>query len=233
MLLDLLKGGRFDAETVIDVVLYVIIILLSLSVHELSHGYAAYRCGDPTANNLGRLTLNPLAHLDPIGTVMMLVFGFGYAKPVPINPRYFKHYKRDLCLVSFAGPLSNLLLAFFGTVVYFLSFIFLPSTAKASIPGGVWFYFCQSFIMANTSLCVFNLLPVPPLDGSRIVSVLLPGKIAYYYLKYERYIMLVMFVLLYQGAFRGILRFLSSGLLSGLFAVCNFIFSPLITLMFG
>lgn len=233
MLLDLLKGGRFTAETVINLLLYVIIILISLSVHELSHGYAAYRCGDPTARNLGRLTLNPLAHLDPIGTVMMLVFGFGYAKPVPINPRYFHHYKRDLCIVSLAGPLSNLLLALIGTIVYDLSFLLLPISAKLSIPGGVWLYFCMSFVIANTSLCVFNLLPIPPLDGSRIVSVALPAKLSYYYLKYERYIMLLTFVLLYQGALRGVLSFLSNGILNGLFTAVGWLFSPLAKLMLG
>ena len=124
MLLDLIKNGDFSAQTIISLLLYIVIILISLSVHELSHGYAAYLCGDATARNLGRLTLNPLAHLDPIGTLMMLVFGFGYAKPVPINPRNFNHYKRDLCIVSLAGPASNLLLAFFGTLAFYLTGIF-------------------------------------------------------------------------------------------------------------
>lgn len=233
MLLNMIKSGDFSAQTIISLLLYIIIILISLSVHELSHGYAAYLCGDSTARDLGRLTLNPLAHLDPIGTVMMLAFGFGYAKPVPINPRRFKHYKRDLCIVSLAGPFSNLLLAFFGTIVYYLFLIFLPYSAKMSIPGGVWLSFCSSFIMANTSLCVFNLLPIPPLDGSRILSAALPGKIAYYYLKYERYIMIAMFVLLAQGALDNLLTFLSRGLLNGILAVVDFIFTPLITWIFG
>ena len=233
MLLNMIKSGDFSTQTIISLLLYIIIILISLSVHELSHGYAAYLCGDSTARDHGRLTLNPLAHLDPIGTVMMLVFGFGYAKPVPINPRRFKHYKRDLCIVSLAGPFSNLLLAFFGTLVYYLFLIFLPISAKVSIPGEVWLSFCFSFIMANTSLCVFNLLPIPPLDGSRILSAALPGKIAYYYLKYERYIMLAMFVLLYQGALDNILTFLSSGLLNGISTVVGFVFTPFIKLIYG
>lgn len=233
MLLDLIKSGDFSAQTIISLLLYIVIILISLSVHELSHGYAAYLCGDATARNLGRLTLNPLAHLDPIGTLMMLVFGFGYAKPVPINPRNFNHYKRDLCIVSLAGPASNLLLAFFGTLVFYLTGIFLPYEVKVSIGGSVWFSFCISFITANTSLCVFNLLPIPPLDGSRILSAALPGKIAYYYLKYERYIMIAMFVLLYQGALDSVLTFLSGGLLDGIFTVVDFIFSPLVKLIYG
>lgn len=227
MLLDIIKGGKLDAETIIGLLLYLVIILISLSVHELSHGYAAYRCGDATARNLGRLTLNPLAHLDPLGTVMMLVFGFGYAKPVPINPRNFNHYKRDLCIVSLAGPLSNLLLAFLGALLYYLSLLLLPIEALISVPGNVWCSFCSSFMFANTSLAVFNLLPIPPLDGSRILSAALPGKLAYYYLKYEQYIMIAMFVLLWQGAFDNLLSYLSSGLARLVLTAVSFIVEPL------
>lgn len=240
MLLDILRNG-ITAKGLIELGLYLVVILISLSVHELFHGYAAYRCGDATARNLGRLTLNPLAHIDPIGGIMMLVFGFGYAKPVPINPRNFNHYKRDLCIVSLAGPFSNLILAFFGAIVYVLSMSianiqFINTTNGLMIwvtqdfcnsPLEFWLFFCASFVLANVSLFVFNLLPVPPLDGSRIVSAALPGKIAYYYLKYEQIIMLVMFVLLYQGVFTGILTFLSGHLHYGLINVVKFILTPI------
>ncbi len=231
MLLDIIKNGSFDAETIIGLLLYLVIILISLSVHELSHGYAAYRCGDATARNLGRLTLNPLAHLDPLGTVMMLLFGFGYAKPVPINPRNFNHYKRDLCIVSFAGPLSNLALSFIGALLYWLSLMLLPLEAIVSIPGSVWCSFCSSFMVANASLAVFNLLPIPPLDGSRILSAALPGKIAYYYLKYEQYIMIAMFVLLWQGAFDNLLSFLSNRLTYGILTAVGYLLKPLAALI--
>ncbi len=231
MLLDIIRNGRLDAQTIIELLLYLVIILISLSVHELSHGYVAYRCGDATARNLGRLTLNPLAHLDPLGTVMMLVFGFGYAKPVPINPRNFNHYKRDLCFVSLAGPFSNFVLAFIGAFLYYLSLILLPFEALMSIPGGIWCSFCSTFMFANCSLAVFNLLPIPPLDGSRILSAALPGKIAYYYLKYEQYIMLILFVLLWQGAFDNVLSFLSNHLARFVLTVVSFVLKPLVGLI--
>ena len=226
MLFDILKGG-ITPQNLIFLALYVVIILFSLSFHEVSHGYVAYRCGDSTARNLGRLTLNPLAHLDPIGTVMMLLFGFGYAKPVPINPRNFNHYKRDLAFVSLAGPLSNLLLAFVGTLIFYLSLMLMPDGTFALI----WCMFWQYFTLANAGLCVFNLLPIPPLDGSRIVSVLLPGRISYYYLKYERYIMIVMFLLLYRGVFSDLLSFLRNGLMTGVTAVVEFILTPLANIL--
>ena len=226
MLLDILKGG-ITPQNLIFLALYVVIILFSLSFHEVSHGYVAYRCGDSTARNLGRLTLNPLAHLDPIGTVMMLLFGFGYAKPVPINPRNFNHYKRDLAFVSLAGPASNLLLAFVGTLIFYLSLMLMPDGTFALI----WCMFWQYFTLANAGLCVFNLLPIPPLDGSRIVSVLLPGRISYYYLKYERYIMIVMFLLLYRGVFSDLLSFLRNGLMTGVTAVVEFILTPLANIL--
>lgn len=244
MLLDIIRNG-ITPEGFIELGLYLIVILISLSVHELFHGYAAYRCGDATARNLGRLTLNPLAHIDPVGGLMMLIFGFGYAKPVPINPRNFNHYKRDLCIVSLAGPFSNLLLAFLGSIVYLLSIIIsgLPyiNTANgimlwvtadfANSPLDFWLFFCGSFAATNVSLFVFNLLPIPPLDGSRIVSAALPGKIAYYYLKYEQIIMLVMFVLLYQGVFRGLLSFLSGHIQYGLIWLVEKMLSPITALL--
>ncbi|MCR5353370.1 MAG: site-2 protease family protein [Clostridiales bacterium] len=178
MLFNAFRNG-FTAEAFIQIGLYIVIIMFSLSFHELSHGYVAYRCGDATARNLGRLTLNPLSHLNPIGTVMMLVFGFGYATPVPVNPRNFNHYKRDLVFVSLAGPLSNVILAFIGTLVFCISSFFVPNNN----PGNYYMIFLSFFISANAGLAVFNILPIPPLDGSRILSVFLPKKKAYYYLK--------------------------------------------------
>ncbi len=227
MLLDILREG-ITYRGLIELGLYIVIILISLSVHELAHGYVAYRCGDATARNFGRLTLNPLAHLDPVGTIMMLVFGFGFARPVPVNPRNFNHYKRDTCFVSLAGPGSNLLLALLGAVIYAVSYVILIiSDVPYSEMVDVWSFFCINFIYANVSLCVFNLLPIPPLDGSRIVSTILPGKWAFYYLKYERYIMLVVFLLLWQGAFDGILSFLAGHLYDG---VMGIVFSPVLNL---
>lgn len=210
MLLNLINDG-FSTNAIISFLLFLPTLLISLTVHEYSHGYVAYRCGDNTAMWNGRLTLNPLKHLDPIGTIMMLFFGFGYAKPVPINPRNFKNYRRDLCLVALAGPVSNLLLALLGMIVLYVSLLFMPNNFISITSSSLRYYvttsnfsllytnFILTFIISNITLAVFNLLPIPPLDGSRIISSLLSGELAYYYNKYENIIMLVVFVLLAKG----------------------------------
>ena len=218
MLLNLFRSG-FSRESVISLLLFIPTLLISLTVHEYCHGYAAYKCGDNTAEWNGRLTLNPLKHLDPIGTIMMLVFGFGYAKPVPINPRNFKHYKLGLCIVSIAGPLSNALLALLGALVFAITVQINPGMMYTDTITNfdiAWINFVATFVIANASLAVFNLLPIPPLDGSRIVTALLPAKLAYYYNKYEGYIMIAVFALLYFNILDNVIYFLRNGLLVGI-----------------
>ena len=222
MLLELFKSG-FSREAIISLILFIPTILISLTVHEYCHGYAAYKCGDNTAEWNGRLTLNPIKHLDPIGTIMMLIFGFGYAKPVPVNPRNFRNFKVGLFVVSLAGPLSNMLLALIGLLLQYgvLQIIFLQSpdviiSAVNSNLFTMWQIFISTFVVANASLAVFNLLPIPPLDGSRIISSFLPAKLAYYYNKYENYIMLIVLALLYLNILDGAIYFLRNGLLNGL-----------------
>ncbi|MDD4772121.1 MAG: site-2 protease family protein [Eubacteriales bacterium] len=175
-------------------------ILLSLTVHETAHGWVASKLGDPTAKNQGRLSLNPLKHLDPVGTIMMLLFGFGWAKPVPIDVRYFKDKRRGMALTALAGPVSNLLLAFIGIFIYMIA---AKNLLAPLLSGNTFVYvillFLQVFYSLNLYLAVFNLMPIPPLDGSRVLFVLLPERYYFGIMKYERYIMLIMMLLLFTG----------------------------------
>ena len=182
-------------------ILRIPIVLLSLSVHEVAHGYAAYKFGDPTARNLGRLSLNPLKHIDPIGALCMLLFGFGWAKPVPINTRYFKKPKSGMALSALAGPMSNLIMAFVAFVTRIYIFRFGAAEILTNPNGIVYmlFLFFTEFFYLNISLAVFNLLPIPPLDGSRILFYLLPDKIYFGVMKYEQYITIAMFAFLWLG----------------------------------
>ena len=188
------------------------IVFLSLSVHETAHGYVAYKLGDPTARNLGRLTLNPIKHLDLFGTLCMVLFGFGWAKPVPRNTRYFNMPKRDMALTGMAGPVSNLLLAVgFALVLKLVIYIFnfVPETAfTADLLYWTW-VFLSLGVQLNVTLMVFNLLPIPPLDGSRLLFAFLPTKAYFKMMQYERYIYIVFLVLLAIGVLDAPISFLS------------------------
>ena len=179
--------------------------LICLTVHELSHGLAAYKLGDPTAKSMHRLSLNPLRHIDWLGLASMLLLGFGWAKPVPVDPRYFKKPKQGMALTALAGPVSNILAGFVGTVVYYflLCLPFIPVQVLSVL--SVFFYY---YISINLMLAVFNLLPAPPLDGSRLVAAFLPNRMVYQYYRYERYVVLVLFVLLFTGVLDPVLSFL-------------------------
>jgi len=203
MLLNLIRYG-FDKDVLIQVLISVPIIIFSLSFHEFSHAFAAYKLGDPTAKNLGRLTLNPLKHLDPVGAVMMLLVGFGYARPVPINSRLFKKPKWGMALSALAGPLSNLLIAFVASF-----FIQAAINAYNQSAGNQLLYILILFLMMasrlNISLAIFNLLPVPPLDGSRILFVFLPSKYYFAIMRYEQYIRIGLLLLIFSGGLSGFL----------------------------
>ena len=191
----LMSGGTEEAKQLLIIFLmWLPIIMLSLSFHEASHAFIAYKLGDPTARNFGRVTLNPVKHLDPIGFIAMLTIGFGWAKPCPVNTRNFRNPRKGFALSSLAGPVSNMILALGFTVlmaIFYLIYLIVAIVRGLAEPP-VFVDYIQMFlyygIYLNVSLAIFNFLPVPPLDGSRILGLILPDKVYYAFLKYERYI---------------------------------------------
>lgn len=186
------------------------VVFCCLPIHELAHGLMAHLLGDDTAKREGRLSLNPFAHLNPIGTVMIFLFGIGYANPVPINPRNFKNEKGGMALTAFAGPLANILMGFVSVWGYCI----LAKFAGNSAFGSAVAYFFLYATQINVMLAVFNLFPIPPLDGSKILAAVLPNKIYYKYMMYERYIMIALMILLFTGVLDTPISFLTSKLLN-------------------
>ncbi len=193
--------------------IYILSILIALSVHEAAHGFVANKLGDPTAKYAGRLTLNPLAHLDPLGTLLFVTVGFGWGKPVPVDPRYFKNHKRDTALVSLAGPLSNLLLA----LLSFVGLMFIApqlgfSSPYALLDGSqtgpiVLRFFSQFFgtsLFLNLGLMAFNLIPIAPLDGSKILQAFIPYHLEPQYDAFMQQGPYILLILLIAGRFLGI-----------------------------
>lgn len=170
------------------------VLLIVITVHEFAHARMAYHFGDPTAHSQGRMNLNPINHLDPIGSLMILLVGFGWAKPVPINPFRFNDYRSGLRWVSFAGPLSNLVFGFISMLIYNI----LVSAGLVQF-GGFLFLFMQQLIIINVYLALFNLLPVPPLDGSKILMSFLPDNHLGLFQQLERYAPLILIALILTG----------------------------------
>ena len=221
-------------SSLITILLSVPAVLIALSVHEYSHGYAAYKLGDPTARALGRLSLNPLRHLDILGVICMIFFKFGWAKPVPINTRYFKKPRRDMAFTALCGPLANFILAFFGAFLCFVAAAIFNAAVAGGTPSAFASLFMQYvleflylFHFLNLTLGLFNLIPLPPLDGSRIFCVFLPVRAYYAVMKYEKYIALALMLLLYLGFFNNILtvaaRWISNAIFSIFYSIPGFL----------
>lgn len=212
MLLNLLRGGD-PIQAVIGVCVSIFVVLCILPVHEFAHAFVADKLGDDTPRRMGRLTLFPFAHLDWIGALMVLLVGFGYAKPVPVNAgrTKMKNKKAAMALIAVAGPLSNLIVALICTFLYVL--IGNRTTPDNSV-GFALFYFFYFCAMINVNLAVFNLIPIPPLDGSRILTAFLPNKAYYKIMQYERYISIVIFILLFTGILSRPLSIVSDAILN-------------------
>ena len=189
---------RLGSFNIVNILIRAVAVLLAISVHEMCHGYAAYLLGDKTAKSMGRLSLNPLRHIDPFGALCLLIFGFGWAKPVMVNPMYFKKPKRDMALVSLAGPLSNFILAFLGLLIFkLLSLAHL--LYYGNLVSELVAQFISTFVFLNIGLGVFNLIPIPPLDGSKILLPLLPSKLYFDIMRYEHLGWIVLLVALGLG----------------------------------
>ena len=228
----IVNGGSGSSNYIVSFLLCLPVMFLSLSLHETAHGFAAYKLGDPTAKNLGRLTLNPFKHLDPIGFLCMMLAGFGWAKPVPINSRNFKKPRRDIAISSIAGPVSNLLLAFVFAIAYRIvdeplsRIVYTADTISGGAAGRLAMYTLSLIFLAirlNINLAVFNLLPIPPLDGSKILYMFLPPKVYFKIAPYERYISIGFMLLLVTGVIYPVIEIVSGYIATFMFKLVGLI----------
>ena len=185
-----------DFGSLRDILLRVAAVFLCLTIHETCHGLAAYALGDPTAKRAHRLSLNPLRHIDWLGLIMMVVAGFGWAKPVPVNPNYFKKPKQGMAVTALAGPVSNLLLAILLLLIARGVYVRAVLTGSFST---TWFAFLLDTASLSVGLGLFNLVPIPPLDGSKVLAVLLPDRAYDWLMHYERFGMLVLVMVISVG----------------------------------
>ncbi len=221
---------QLDLGSLYMMLLTVVSCMLCVTVHECCHGLAAYAMGDPTAKQAGRLTLNPLRHIDLVGVVMLALVKFGWAKPVPVDMRRFRNPKLGMALTALAGPLGNILLTAVALMLHAVCYFY-----KFYFDSDFWMYldmFCVYTAILSAGLGVFNLIPVPPLDGSKILFAVLPPKWYMILMRYERYGMIVLAALLMTGVLNGPLDVMRSGVVNLLTPICSWPFALLTSIYF-
>ena len=217
MVQEIIGGGLSFVQLIVLLMSYAAVVFVTMPIHEWAHAFVATKLGDNTPGWHGRLSLNPLAHLDIFGTAMLLLFGFGFAKPVPVNPRNFRNPRTGMALVAFAGPASNVLVAIFAVALCRLLLF---------VPLGGALAFIESFLIilaqVNISLAVFNLLPIPPLDGFRIASLILPSKWLFWFDRNQQYVTFGLIALVAFGVFDTPLAYAELGLTAAIFNLFGF-----------
>lgn len=196
--------------------------ILTMTLHEFAHSYVSYRLGDNTPKATGRLTLNPLKHIDPLGALCLAIFHFGWAKPVQVNPQAYKNPKKGMALTALAGPLMNFLITFFA--MFGMGIIAkMGNYSNSGIISNYLYILFYYIAILSTGLGIFNLIPFPPLDGSKVFGAILPEKIYFGYMKYERYGMLILFILLYSNLLDMPLNWLNEIITNGMFSIVKII----------
>lgn len=224
MQLEALKNiwNGLDWSFITDTLLSIIPALICITLHELSHGFVAWKLGDRTAKDMGRLTLNPIKHIDIFGLVMMVVFKFGWAKPVPVNMNNFKNPKRGMAVTALAGPVSNLLICCAALLLY--GILYYPLTVSGSDFSNAALTVVSTTAYLSLALAVFNIIPIPPLDGSKVLFSLLSERAYYRLMRYEKYGMLILFAVLATGVLRTPLTLATGYLFDRLFIIAEFAF---------